>query len=230
MCGRFALYTEPVKIARYLQATNQAVGDAWQPSWNIPPTMGILGARERVDDNGEVTRSIETYRWGLVPFFAKDPSVGNRAFNARAETVATKPMFRRAFQKRRILVPADAFYEWKKTGGPKDPYAFRRTDGDPLVFAGLCEYWKAPDDQWLASATIITTGDGPDMHDIHNRMPVILEKDSWDEWLNPGLDDPDELLGLLRPSPAGTLQHYPVSKDVGKVDNDQAYLLEVKRQ
>src|SRR5271163_5011098 len=139
MCGRFALYTEPVKIARYLQATTDAATDSWQPSWNIPPTMGILGARERVDSGGEICRSIGIYRWGLVPFFAKDPSVGNRAFNARAETVATKPMFRRAFHKRRILIPADAFYEWKKTGGPKDPYAFRRSDGDPLVFAGLCE-------------------------------------------------------------------------------------------
>ena len=134
--------------------------------------------------------------WGLVPFWAKDPSVGSRAFNARAETVATKPMFRRAFEKRRILVPADAFYEWTKTGGPKIPNAFRRTDGELIVFAGLCEYWKASDDQWLASATIITTSDNADMHDIHNRMPVILEKSTWDEWLNPGTADVDDLKGL----------------------------------
>jgi hypothetical protein len=118
MCGRFALYSEPVKVARFLQATPEGVKDDWQPSWNIPPTERIVGARERVDDNGEITRTLGLYRWGLVPFWAKDPSVGNRAFNARAETVATKPMFRHAFTTgKRILIPADAFYEWKKTGG-----------------------------------------------------------------------------------------------------------------
>ena len=107
-------------MARFLQATNQA-NETWQPSFNIPPTERIVGAREHVDDNGEITRTLDGYRWGLVPFFAKDPKVGNRAFNARAETVATKPMFRRAFQKRRILIPADAFYEWKKDGRSQGP-------------------------------------------------------------------------------------------------------------
>ncbi len=92
---------------------------------------------------------------------------------------------------KRILIPADAFYEWTKTGGPKVPNAFRRTDGEPMVFAGLCEYWKAPDDdQWLQSATIITTSDNPDVHEIHNRMPVILEKSTWEQWVNSGLADP----------------------------------------
>jgi hypothetical protein len=120
MCGSFALYTEPVKVAGFLQATPEDVKDEWQPSWNIPPTERIVGARERVVDNGEITRTLGLYRWGLVPFWAKDPSVGNRAFNARAETVATQPMFGHAFTTRkRILIPADAFYEWKKTGGPK---------------------------------------------------------------------------------------------------------------
>ena len=112
-------------------------------------------------------------------------------FSSRVEVVATKPMFRHAFTTgKRILIPADAFYEWTKTGGPKVPNAFRRTDGEPIVFAGLCEYWKAPDDEWLQSATIITTSDNPDMHEIHNRMPVILEKSTWDQWVNPGLRGP----------------------------------------
>jgi putative SOS response-associated peptidase YedK len=225
MCGRFALYIEPVKVARYLQATLDGVDD-WRPSWNIPPTERILGARERVDHNGEMTRSLELYRWGLVPFWAKDPKVGSRAFNARAETVGTKPMFRRAFEKRRILIPADAFYEWKKTGGPKAPNAFRRTDGEPIVFAGLCEYWKTPDGEWMPSATIITTSDNPDMHEIHNRMPVILEKDAWDLWLDPGLGDLEELKGLVKPAKKGTLEHYQVGKDVGNVANNGAELLE----
>jgi putative SOS response-associated peptidase YedK len=226
VCGRFALYTEPAKIARFLQATLGGVEDEWQPSWNIPPTESIVGARERVDDNGEITRTLDLYRWGLVPFWAKDSKVGNRAFNARAETVATQPMFRKAFRRKRLLIPADAFYEWKKTGGPKVPYAFRRTDGNPLAFAGLYENWKSPDDEWMRSATIITTGDGPDMHEIHNRMPVILEEDMWERWLDPALEDRDELEAMLRPARKGTLEHFPVSKDVGKVDNDGKYLLE----
>ena len=140
-------------------------------------------------------------------------------------------MFRHAFTTgKRILIPADAFYEWTKTGGPRVTNAFRRTDGEPIVFAGLCEYWKAPDDQWLASATIITTSDNPDMHEIHNRMPVILEKSTWDEWVNPGTEDLDELQGLLRPAKKGTLEHYPVNRDVGKVTNNGKYLLELNSE
>jgi putative SOS response-associated peptidase YedK len=115
-----------------------------------------------------------------------------------------------------------------ETGGPKVPNAFRRTDGEPIVFAGLSEYWKAPDeDQWLQSATIITTSDNPDMHEIHNRMPVILEKSTWDQWVNQaGTKDLDELQDLLKPAKKGMLEHYPVSKDVGKVTNNGEYLLE----
>jgi putative SOS response-associated peptidase YedK len=106
------------------------------------------------------------------------------------------------------------------------PNAFRRTDGEPIVFAGLCEYWKAPDeDKWLQSATIVTTSDNPDMHEIYNRMPVILEKITWDQWVNPRTEDLDELQNLLKQAKKGTLEHYPVSKDVGKVTNNGEYLL-----
>jgi putative SOS response-associated peptidase YedK len=105
------------------------------------------------------------------------------------------------------------------------PYAFRRTDGNPLVFAGLYENWKSPDGEWMRSATIITS-DGPDMREIHSRMPVILEEDMWERWLDLELADRDELEGMLQPAKKGTLEHYPVSKDVGKVDNDGEYLLE----
>ena len=226
VCGRFALYTEPAKVARLLQA--QLVGvDEWQPSWNVPPTDPILAARDRIDSEGNLTRTLQPYRWGLVPYWAKDPSAVKGTFNARAESVATKPMFRSAFERKRILVPADAFYEWKKVVNAKQPYAFRRTDGQPMVFAGLCDHWKAPDGHWLASATIITTSDNPDMHEIHDRMPVILESDVWDRWLDPALHDRSELEAMLRPPPAGTLEHYPVSKDVGNVNNNDAHLLEV---
>ena len=128
------------------------------------------------------------------------------------------------------MIPADAFYEWKKTRGPKVPYAFRRSDGEPMVFARLCEYWKAPDDEWMQSATVITTSDNPDMREIHNRIPVILDKSTWDEWVNPGLEDLDELQGLLKSAKKATLEHYPISKDVGKVDNSGEYLLELNSE
>jgi putative SOS response-associated peptidase YedK len=137
----------------------------------VPPTEPILATRDRVDSEGNVTRTLQPYRWGLVPYWAKDPAAVN-TFNTRAESVATKPIYRSAFERKRVLVPAD---EWKKVANAKQPYAFRRTDGQPMVFAGLCDHWKTPGGHWLASATIITTLDNPDMHEIHDRMPVILE-------------------------------------------------------
>ena len=226
MCGRFALYTEPTKVARLLQAQLVGVADDWQPSWNVPPTDPILGARDEVDRQGNLSRTLRPYRWGLVPPWAKDPASVKGTFNARAESVASKPMYRSAFERKRILVPADAFYEWKKSAKAKEPFAFRRTDGQPMVFAGLCDHWKAPDGHWLASATIITTSDNLDMHEIHDRMPVILETDMWDRWLDPALDDRNRLEAMLRPPPAGTLEHYPVSRDVGNVRNNSAHLLD----
>ena len=135
-------------------------------------------------------------------------------------------MYRSAFERKRVLVPADAFYEWKKSAKAKEPFAFRRTDGQPMVFAGLCDHWKAPDGHWLASATIITTSDNLDMHEIHDRMPVILETDMWDRWLDPALDDRNVLETMLRPPPAGALEHYPVSRDVGNVRHNSAHLLD----
>ncbi|HEX3795068.1 MAG TPA: SOS response-associated peptidase [Acidimicrobiales bacterium] len=229
MCGRFSLHTEPVKVARYLQAQLPGGTEDWKPSWNIPPTRKIFAARDEPGEDGKLTRTLELYRWGLVPFWAKNPAAIKSTFNARAETVATKPMFRHAFQiGKRVLIPADAFYEWKRDGAEKQPHAFRRTDGDLLVFAGLCEFWKGPEDEHsMGSCTIITTSDGPDMHEIHNRMPVILERDAWSRWLDPSLQDKDELEKMFLPAPAGTIEHYPVSNDVGKVGNDGAQLLEM---
>jgi len=221
MCGRFALFSEPDRFARYLDAQLALDPDSWRPSWNIGPTRSILGVAERPDGG----RQLDTYRWGLVPMWAKDPAALKSTFNARAETVATKPTFRSAFKRGRILVPADAFYEWHTVGSTKTPNVFTRADGEPIVFAGLAERWQRPDGSLLRSATIITTGAGPDMDGIHSRMPVILEPGTWEHWLDPAVDDRDELEPLLRPAPAGTLVHHEVARAVGNIRNDGPELL-----
>ena len=154
-------------------------------------------------------------------------SSANRAFNARRETLTTRPTFRTAFRRRRLLVPADGFYEWTSKAGPKQkvPHYFTRSDGEPLALAGLWEYWRSPEGQERRSATIITTAAGPDMDGIHDRQPVVLEADTWDRWLDPSLRDSDELEGMLGAGPQGVLRHRPVNQDVGNVQNDGQHLI-----
>jgi putative SOS response-associated peptidase YedK len=181
----------------------------------------MLGVSER---RGE--RILDVYRWGLVPSWTVDPTAVRSTFNARAETLAKRSMFRQAFQNQRILVPADAFYEWE-TLGPKvkQPYAFRRADGRPIVFAGLREWWRDAEGHELRTATIITTEAGPDMP-IHDRQPVVLEENTWDQWLDRRITDPALLEPLLVPTQRGTLTRHPVSRNVGNVRNDGPELLE----
>ncbi len=256
MCGRIALYSDPDRLARILDAQLALDPEQWRRSWNVGPTRTILGVagaghpepgtasddavvdqtaadQAAVDqtaaDQAATTtaaRVLSPYRWGLVPMWAKDPGALRSTFNARAETVATKPTFRSAFKRSRLLVPVDAFYEWRTVGREKTPNVFVRADGDPIVFAGLAERWKGPDGMLLHSATIITTQAGPDMDGIHDRMPVVLERDTWDHWLDPTVEGGDEMEALLRPSPAGTLEHHQVDRAVGNVRNDGPGLLD----
>jgi putative SOS response-associated peptidase YedK len=222
MCGRIALYTEPDRMARIMEAGMvERVFDDWRPSWNVAPTRGLFGVSE-IDG----TRMLDQYRWGLVPTWVKDPRTIKSTFNARAEGLASKPMFQSAFRSGRILVPVDEFYEWE-TLGPKrkQPYAFHRADGEPIVFAGLREWHPDIDGQPCRTATIITTDAGADMP-IHNRQPVVLEREVWDHWLDAEVTDPEELVSLLRPTAPGTLTHHPVRKDVGNVRNDSPELVE----
>jgi putative SOS response-associated peptidase YedK len=221
MCGRIALYTDTPHLAQLLHAgLDPDLVDGLRPSWNVGPTAEILGVSE--DAGGG--RIMAAYRWGLVPWAAKDPNAVRHTFNARAETVATKPVFRSAFRRGRILVPVDAFYEWK-AGTPKQPFAFRRADGQPVVFAGLRDYWRGPDGNELRSATVITTAAGPDMP-IHDRQPVVLDPGTWEQWLDPESSDREQLESLLVPTAAGTLVHYPVGREVGNVRNDRPELVE----
>ncbi|HEX9968783.1 MAG TPA: SOS response-associated peptidase, partial [Acidimicrobiales bacterium] len=178
----------------------------------------------------EGVRRLGTFKWGLVPSWAKDPSTGNRMINLRAETVSEKPSFRRTLAKHRCIIPADGFYEWKDMGKgrKKQPFFIRSRDGTVLALAGLWEAWKdkeAQDDEWLRTCTIITTEPNKLLAPIHNRMPVVLPPEAWDVWLDRDFDDTDALAALLKPAPDDLLELYPVSTAVNSVGNDDAQLV-----
>ena len=197
--------------------------------------QGAAGQAGDEQDGGEA-RELRVLRWGLVPFWAKDPSIGSRMINARAETVSVKPAFRRAFTRRRCLLPADGYYEWYRPAGDakaaKQPYYIYRADGGPLAFAGLYELWRNqefPDDHpgaWLWTSTIITTSAPDELGRIHDRMPMVIRPELWADWLDPGNSDTDGLLGLLAPAGAGRLIWRPVSTEVNSVRNNGPRLIE----
>jgi putative SOS response-associated peptidase YedK len=238
MCGRFVSSTPPDQLADYfdVEAVPEQLLDRG-PTYNTAPTTGVLV----VHSDGSL-RHLESFRWGLVPSWAKDVSVGNRMINARAETVASKPAYRKAFARRRCIIPADGFYEWTTAPGSrkKQPYFIHRPDGEPFAFAGLWERWKgpkqsttaeAPDPELpvaepLRSCTIITTSANDKMSELHDRMPVILPRSAWDDWLSPDVDDLDLLGSLLVPAPSELIAFHPVSTDVNNVRNKGAQLTE----
>jgi putative SOS response-associated peptidase YedK len=229
MCGRFALATEPARVARFFHATMEAalVSAGRPPSWNVAPTDEVLGLRAESGDGTAPERQLGLYRWGLVPWWAEDPSTGNRLFNARAEAVFRTRAFREAAAERRLVVPADGFYEWHAEGGRRQPHYFTRGDGAPLAFAGVWETWRERGgaERHIRSCTVITTGAGPDMDGIHDRMPVVLGPDELSRWIDPEGPDPEELEFLLRPAPAGTLVHHRVDPRVGNVRQNDAALV-----
>ena len=217
MCGRFALMTSTEQLAMQFDVPETAV-NALPPSvprYNIAPTQPV--AAIRLAENGQ--REFTFFRWGLVPSWAKDLNIGSRMINARSETVAEKPSFRTAFKRRRCLIPADGFYEWQKQGSGKQPMFIRPVAERPFALAGLWEVWRDPDGSVLQTCTILTTTPNELMAPIHNRMPVIVEPEDFDLWLNPE-PNPEQGLHLLRPYPAEKMTAYPVSTTVNNPRND----------
>ncbi len=215
MCGRFAFYS-PSEAAAALFGVNTSI--AVEPRYNIAPTQYIAAIRN--SDNNE--RELVMLRWGLVPFWAKDPSIGNRMINARAETVAEKPSFRAAYSRRRCVVLADGFYEWRREADAKTPYFISLTNGKPFALAGLWENWQDKEsDDSIQSATLITTEANDFMRPIHHRMPMILEADAANDWLG---GDKTMLETAAANSPS--LRAWPVDRRVNKSRNEGGELIE----
>lgn len=212
MCGRFTLTQPAEAVAQRFGA--QMVLFEPSPRYNIAPSQPVAVVMQ----NGE--RRIEACRWGLVPFWAKDPDIGNRLINARAETLAEKPAFKYSLTRRRCLIPADGFFEWRKEGNRRIPIYIRRRDGGLFAFAGLWDEWQSPDGSPLRTCTIITTEPNALIAPIHHRMAVILLPEWESEWLDPSVKEPSRLLSLLKPYPAEELEAYPVSTRVNNPAND----------
>jgi putative SOS response-associated peptidase YedK len=222
MCGRFTLTTPVRELADLFQATEVELPAAL-PQYNIPPSAAVLAVRQLPGQEG---RQLVPLVWGLIPSWARDPSIGNRLINARAETAPEKPSFRDAFRRRRCLVLSNGFFEWKKQNGKKEPYLVRLRNGQPFAFAGLWERWHGSDDQPIETCTILTTDANDLVRPIHDRMPVILDPAGYAGWLDPRQTDPDKLRSWLVPFPAAQMTAFPVSRLVNNPRHDSVKCLE----
>ena len=248
MCGRYASSSRPEDLVEEFEVVENRVGTVLEADYNVAPTKEVYAVLERPGRTGHdgqrypQARQLRAVRWGLVPSWAKDPSIGNRMINARLETAGEKPAFRKAFRKRRCLLPADGYYEWyapeptstKEAGGKarKQPYFIRPADGSVLAMAGLFEIWRDPTlppdhpDPFRWTCTVLTTSAPDDLGRIHERMPLMVTPGRRDAWLDPTVDDPDRVHALLTPAAPGTLEAYPVSRAVNDVRNNGAHLLD----
>ena len=248
MCGRYASSRSPDDLAEEFEVVDPRLDKPLAPDYNVAPTKEVYAVLDRTprpdDEEGttadaEPVRQLRVLRWGLVPFWAKDPSIGSRMINARMETVADKPAYRKAFAARRCLLPADGYYEWYETdqrtakGKPvKQPFFIRPRGGGALAMAGLYEIWRDrsrdEDDpeafRW--TCTVITTDTKDELGRIHDRMPLLVERDRWQDWLDPAPRGTDELLGLLVPASPDRLEAYPVSTEVNSVRNNGPQLVD----
>ncbi|MGH9013933.1 MAG: SOS response-associated peptidase [Acidimicrobiia bacterium] len=226
MCGRYVQASSPELLAERFGVDEVRVEDH-EPHYNVAPRAEVPAVRRRQD-----RKILSRLRWGLVPSWAKDPKMGDRQINARAESVADKPAYRTAFARRRCLIPADGFYEWQKPPGKtrKQPMFVHLRSGEPMAFAGLWEIWKDPkaegeDEGWLRSCAIVTTDANDLLAPIHDRMPVILPESAWATWLDPDAE-PAVLHELLVPAPDDLVAVYPVSPLVNSADNDGPELVQ----
>jgi putative SOS response-associated peptidase YedK len=244
MCGRYASTASPAQLAQEFEV-DDLFDDLPGPDYNVAPTVAVPAVFERrAKATGEVRRRLAPLTWGLVPSWAKDRSIGSRLINARVESVADKPAFRKAFATRRCLLPADGFYEWYTPDGhgsdtprgkskvKKQPFFLHRRDGGLLVMAGLYEIWRDPDrpeddpDRFRWTCTVLTTQAEDAVGHIHDRMPMMVERDRWGAWLDPTVSSRDDLLSLLVPAAPGRLEAFPVSTDVNNVRNNGPELVE----
>jgi putative SOS response-associated peptidase YedK len=220
MCGRFSLGASATTLAAQFDLFETP---AWAPRYNIAPTQEVLVV---LKDPAQSHRQARRHRWGLIPPWAKDPGIGARMINARAETVATKPAFRRAFRERRCLILADGFYEWRKVNRHKQPFHIRMRDGRPFAFAGLWEHWGSAERATIASCTILTTTPNDLLRPLHHRMAVILAPEDYDLWLDPRVEVVERLQLVLRPYPSEEMTAYPVSTQVNSPANDSPDCIE----
>ena len=220
MCGRFTLISPGEVLAEFFELVDTP---DIEPRYNIAPTQAVAVVRRDRD-----IRRFDLMHWGLIPSWAKDPTIGNRMINARSETAATKPSFRSAVKYRRCLLPTDGFYEWKAIAGQKrkQPYYIRMADGQPFAFAGLWEYWEGPDGAAIDSCTILTTEPNEMMADIHDRMPVILDPKDFTQWLDPSVQAADVICPLFRSFATGRMKAFPVNTTVNRPSNDTASCIE----
>jgi putative SOS response-associated peptidase YedK len=207
MCGRFVLVTDVTKITEEFAIEKMA--SDFQPNWNISPGQYIPVVVQQDGQN-----ILESFLWGLIPSWAKDSSVGNKMFNARAETIAEKPSFKNAFQKRRCLIPADGFYEWQKLEKMKKPFRFSLKSEKPFGLAGLYETWISPEKKQINTCTIITTDSNELIQSIHNRMPVIVKKELEDFWIDPDNNNKEGLLAILKPYSSEEMTISPVDPNL----------------
>lgn len=219
MCGRFTLTVDPADL-------KEAFGDfifptQFAPRYNIAPSQPVLA----IPNEGK--NKADFFLWGLIPSWAKDPTIASKLINARGETIAEKPSFRGSFKYKRCLIPADGFYEWKAEAGrkTKTPYFIHMKDRKPFALAGLWDEWHSPDGNAIRTCTIITTTPNALMADLHNRMPVILDKSQFADWLNPMPQTAENLLHLIQPFPDGKMSAHPVSTLVNAPSNDRAELI-----
>lgn len=220
MCGRFSLTHTSEDLLEYFQL---AKVPSLEPRYNIAPSQDIAAVRQVGNE-----RQLVLLRWGLVPFWADDPQIGYRTLNARSETAHITPAFRKAFRVRRCLIPANGFFEWDKKGGSKQPFFIHRVDGRPMAFAGLWEKWHEKEGGTvIESCTILTTDANETVGKLHNRMPVILEPENFDQWLNPEVTSIEKLGPLLHPARKGILTLYPVSTYVNKATNEGEKCIEL---